>query len=131
MWRHCAAGGRAAAFTGDVSVWDDVERTVGAAVNELGPLGIMVANAGVFDDYRLVEDTSPELWERTIAINLNGVFYCCKRALQEMLPARGGRIINMASAAGLMGDGGGVAYVASKHGVVGRSAPPRPTPNRA
>jgi NAD(P)-dependent dehydrogenase (short-subunit alcohol dehydrogenase family) len=47
----------------------------------------MVANAGVFDDYRLVEDTSPELWERTIAINLTGVFYCYKRALKEMLPA--------------------------------------------
>ena len=114
-----SAGGRATAVQGDVSHPDDVDRAVTAAVRALGPLGIMVTAAGILDGYRLAEDTSPELWERTIAINLSGTFYCCKRALAEMVPARQGRIITIASAAGLVGDGGGAAYVASKHGVVG------------
>ena len=114
-----AAGGTATAVQGDVSRPDDVDRAVTAAVTDLGPLGIMVTAAGILDGYRLAEDTSPELWERTIAINRSGTFYCCKRALAEMVPARRGRIITIASAAGLVGDGGGAAYVASKHGVVG------------
>ena len=114
-----ATGSRAVAVAGDVSRPDEVDRAVSAAVGELGPLGILVTAAGVLDGYRLAEDTSPELWERTIAINLSGTFYCCKRALAEMVPARRGRIITIASAAGLVGDGGGAAYVASKHGVVG------------
>jgi len=59
------------------------------------------------------------LWERVIAINLTGTFLCCKRALEEMVPAGRGRIVNVASTAGLVGSGGGPAYTASKHGVVG------------
>ena len=114
-----AAGGRATAVQGDVSRPDDVDLAVRDSVEQLGPLGIMVTAAGILDGYRLAEDTSPDLWERTIAINLSGTFYCCKRALAEMVSARRGRIITIASAAGLVGDGGGAAYVASKHGVVG------------
>ncbi|MDP8922971.1 MAG: SDR family oxidoreductase [Chloroflexota bacterium] len=114
-----STGGRSVAVQGDVSRWDDVDRAVSATVEALGPLGIMVTAAGILDGYRLAEDTTPELWERTIAINLSGTFYCCKRALAEMVPARRGRLITIASAAGLVGDGGGAAYVASKHGVVG------------
>ena len=64
--------------------------------------------------------TRPERdWDRVLAINLTGVFHGCKRALREMLPRGRGRIVNMASVAGLNGTGGGAAYVASKHGVVG------------
>src|SRR5207247_9663915 len=54
-----------------------------------------------------------------IAINLTGTFYACKRALVDMVAARRGRIVNIASVAGLVGSGGGPAYTASKHGVVG------------
>ena len=59
------------------------------------------------------------LWRRVIDIDLTGVYLGSKRALQEMLPRACGRIINMASVAGLNGTGGGAAYVAAKHGVVG------------
>ena len=59
------------------------------------------------------------LWTKVIDINLTGTFFGCKRVLQEMLPAGRGRIINLASVAGLVGDGGGPAYVASKHAVIG------------
>jgi NAD(P)-dependent dehydrogenase (short-subunit alcohol dehydrogenase family) len=114
-----AGGGKVCVIEGDVSRWEDVDRAVGEAVRTLGPLGIMVNAAGVLDGYATVEEMSPALWSRVIAINLSGTFFGCKRALAEMVPAGGGRIVNLASVAGLVGDGGGPAYVASKHGVVG------------
>jgi NAD(P)-dependent dehydrogenase (short-subunit alcohol dehydrogenase family) len=102
-----------------VSRWDDVDRAVGSAVRELGPLGIMVNAAGVLDGYEPADGITPTLWERVIGINLTGSFFGSKRALAEMLPRGRGRIINIASVAGLVGSGGGAAYTASKHGVVG------------
>jgi NAD(P)-dependent dehydrogenase (short-subunit alcohol dehydrogenase family) len=112
-------GGKAVFAIADVSSWNDVDRAVFEAVRNLGPLGIMVNAAGVLDGYAPVEEISPALWSKVISINLTGTFFGCKRALQEMVPAGGGRIINLASVAGLIGDGGGPAYIASKHGVVG------------
>src|SRR5258707_13631066 len=79
----------------------------------------MVNNAGILDGYFNVDETDDAVWARVLGINLTGVFFGCKRALKEMLPRGAGRIINMASVAGLNGTGGGAAYVASKHGVVG------------
>jgi NAD(P)-dependent dehydrogenase (short-subunit alcohol dehydrogenase family) len=113
------AGGRASFIRADVSRWDDVDAAVTAAVRQLGPLGIMVNAAGVLDGYAAVDETTVPLWERVIAINLTGTFLGCKRALAEPARAGGGRIINIASVAGLVGAGGGPAYIASKHGVVG------------
>ena len=113
------AGGTAAFIPADVSRWDDVDGCVGEAVRQLGPLSIIVNAAGILDGYTAADETAPALWERVIAINLTGTFYGCKRALTEMAPRGAGRIINMASVAGLIGGGGGAAYVASKHGVVG------------
>jgi NAD(P)-dependent dehydrogenase (short-subunit alcohol dehydrogenase family) len=112
-------GGRAHVVAADVSRWEEVDRAVAEAVRATGPLGIMVNAAGVLDGYAPVHEMSPALWSRVIAINLGGTFFGCKRALQELVPAGRGRIINLASVAGLIGDGGGPAYVASKHGVVG------------
>jgi NAD(P)-dependent dehydrogenase (short-subunit alcohol dehydrogenase family) len=104
---------------GDASRWDDVDRAIAEAVRELGPLGIMVNAAGILDGYEPAEGMTPALWERVIGINLTGSFFGSKRALAEMLPRGRGRIINIASVAGLVGSGGGPAYTASKHGVVG------------
>jgi NAD(P)-dependent dehydrogenase (short-subunit alcohol dehydrogenase family) len=112
-------GGRATFIQADVSRWAEVDRAVAAGVGELGPLGIMVNAAGILDGYQPIEEMAPAVFERLIAINLTGTFFGCKRALAEMLPRQAGRIINMASVAGLIGGGGGPAYVASKHGVVG------------
>jgi NAD(P)-dependent dehydrogenase (short-subunit alcohol dehydrogenase family) len=113
------AGGRAIALSADVSRWDDVDRAVTAAVKGLGPLGILVNGAGILDGYATADEMAPAVFERVVAINLTGTFYVAKRALAEMLQEDRGRIINIASVAGLVGDGGGAAYVASKHGVVG------------
>jgi NAD(P)-dependent dehydrogenase (short-subunit alcohol dehydrogenase family) len=113
------AGGKAKAFQADTSKAADVDRAVGGAVKALGPLEIMVNNAGVIDGYFNVDEMDEAVWRRVIDIDLTGVFFGCKRALAEMLPRERGRIINMASVAGLNGTGGGAAYVAAKHGVVG------------
>jgi NAD(P)-dependent dehydrogenase (short-subunit alcohol dehydrogenase family) len=116
----CAkAGARSVAAQADTSRAADVDRAVTAAVGELGPLDIMVNNAGILDGYWNVDELDEALWRRVIDIDLTGVFLGCKRALREMLPRGSGRIVNMASVAGLNGTGGGAAYIAAKHGVVG------------
>lgn len=113
------AGGKALGVQADTSAAADVDRAVSTAVSQLGALDIMVNNAGILDGYFNVDETDDAGWARVIGINLTGVFLGCKRALKEMLPRGRGRIVNMASVAGLNGTGGGAAYVASKHGVVG------------
>src|SRR5262249_24899916 len=112
-------GGRAKAVQGDTSKAVDVDRAVGGAVAALGPLEIMVNNAGILDGYFNVDEMSEEVWRRVIDIDLTGVFLGCKRAIAEMLTRGRGRIVNISSVAGLNGTGGGAAYIAAKHGVVG------------
>ena len=113
------AGGKGKAFQADTSKAADVDRAVGGAIKALGPLEIMVNNAGILDGYFNVDEMDEALWRRVIDIDLTGVFLGSKRALAEMLPRGRGRIVNMASVAGLNGTGGGAAYIAAKHGVVG------------
>lgn len=113
-----AAGGRASAAQCDVSDETSFNAAVDRALAELGPMGIMVNAAGILDGYGTVSDIDYARFSRVIAINLGGTYLGCRRAVRE-LAERGGRIINMASIAGLVGAGGGPAYIASKHGVVG------------
>jgi NAD(P)-dependent dehydrogenase (short-subunit alcohol dehydrogenase family) len=103
----------------DVRRWADVDRLVSETVARFGRLDIMVNNAGVLDGYATCLETSPELFDEVLAINLRGVFFGCKRALAEMVPAGYGKIVNVASVAGLIAEGGGLAYTSSKHAVVG------------
>jgi NAD(P)-dependent dehydrogenase (short-subunit alcohol dehydrogenase family) len=117
--RVAGAGGRAASYPADVSRAAEFDQAITAAVRDLGPLEIMVNNAGVLDGYFDVDEMDEGLWRRVIDIDLTSVFLGCKRALKEMLPRGRGRIVNMASVAGLNGTGGGPAYIAAKHGVVG------------
>jgi NAD(P)-dependent dehydrogenase (short-subunit alcohol dehydrogenase family) len=114
-----ANNGQAFALAADVSKADDLDQAISATVAKFGALDIMVNNAGILDGYQNVDEIDEDIWRRVIDIDLNGVFLGCKRALQEMLPAKAGRIINMASIAGLNGTGGGSAYIAAKHAVVG------------
>jgi 3-oxoacyl-[acyl-carrier protein] reductase len=109
----------ARAYQANVSEFAQLDAAVTAAIGELGPLEVMFNNAGILDGYFDVDEMDEALWRRVIDIDLTGVFLGCKRALREMLPQGRGRIINMASVAGLNGTGGGAAYIAAKHGVVG------------
>lgn len=114
-----ARGGKAAAFRADASKSPEVDAAMTAAIAALGPIEILVNNAGVLDGYFPVDEMDEALWRRVLDIDLTSVFLCSKRALREMLPRGRGRIVNMSSVAGLNGTGGGAAYIAAKHGVVG------------
>lgn len=113
------AGGRASSYPADVSQSSELNGAITAAISNLGALDIMVNNAGILDGYFNVDEMDEAVWRRVIDIDLTSVFLGCKRAIKEMLPRQQGRIINMASVAGLNGTGGGAAYIAAKHGVVG------------
>ena len=114
-----SAGGQALFVPTDVRRWDEVDRLVAESVARFGRLDIMVNNAGVLDGYATCLETSPELFDEVLAINLRGTFFGCKRALSEMVPAGYGKIVNVSSVAGLVAQGGGLAYTSSKHAVVG------------
>src|SRR5437879_5403881 len=113
------ASGEALFVESDVRSWEDVDRLVGETVARFGRVDIMVNNAGVLDGYATCLETSPELFDAVLAINLRGVFFGCKRALAEMVPTGYGKIINVSSVAGLVAQGGGLAYTSSKHAVIG------------
>jgi 3-oxoacyl-[acyl-carrier protein] reductase len=113
------AGGRAAGYQADVSRAAELDKALTSAIAELGALEVMVNNAGILDGYFDVDEMDEALWRKVIDIDLTGVFLGSKRALKEMLPRKRGRIVNMSSVAGLNGTGGGAAYIAAKHGVIG------------
>ena len=109
----------ARAYRADVSVTAQVDAAVSAALADLGPVEVLVNNAGILDGYFNADEIDEAVWRKVIDIDLTGAFLVTKRVLREMLPRGRGRIINMASVAGLNGTGGGVAYIAAKHGIVG------------
>jgi NAD(P)-dependent dehydrogenase (short-subunit alcohol dehydrogenase family) len=112
-------GGKTAAYKADVSRSAELDQAISAAIAALGPLEVMVNNAGILDGYFDVDEMDEALWRKVIDVDLTSVFLGSKRALKEMLPRKRGRIVNMSSVAGLNGTGGGAAYIAAKHGVVG------------
>jgi len=102
----------------DVGAAADIERAFAEAARDPGPVTILINNAG-YADAQLVGDISMASWERTLAINLTAAFLCIQRVLPSMVTAGAGRIINIASTAGLKGYARSAAYCAAKHGVVG------------
>ena len=112
-------GAEVVTVVGNVAVAEDVDRLLNTASERYGRLDILVNNAGVLDGLTPLEDASDELFDRVIAVNLRGPFLTCRKALKLMIPQGGGRIINIASLAGLHGGRGGSVYTMSKHGVVG------------
>jgi NAD(P)-dependent dehydrogenase (short-subunit alcohol dehydrogenase family) len=113
------AGGEAIFVRADVSKPSDCENMVKAAMDKYGRLDFACNNAGVGGDQNPTADYSLESWDKAIAVNLSGVFYCMKYELPAMLKSGGGSIINMASILGRVGFAGAVGYVAAKHGVLG------------
>ncbi|HSA50005.1 MAG TPA: SDR family NAD(P)-dependent oxidoreductase [Yinghuangia sp.] len=113
-----AAQGTAMAVHVDVADEDSVAAMTAAAVDAYGGLDVVCNNAGVVDSIGLLEEISLAEWQRTIAVNLTGVFLVARAALPHLLESRG-CLVNTASAAGIRGAAGGPSYTASKHGVVG------------
>ena len=102
----------------DLSVPDHVANVVALTENELGSLDILVNNAGI-QFVAPVHEFPNERWEAIIALNLSATFYAMKSAIPSMVSNGWGRIINIASAHGLVASANKVAYVAAKHGVIG------------
>jgi NAD(P)-dependent dehydrogenase (short-subunit alcohol dehydrogenase family) len=111
------AGGEAIFIKADVSLPEEVEGLVKGAVEHFGKLDIMVNNAGLGMLGR-IEDTSVEMWDLIMNVNLRGVFLGCKYAIAEMLKAGRGSIVNISSVSGIEGGSSQIAYGASKGGVV-------------
>jgi len=112
-------GGAASAFTIDVADSGSVGAAVDAALAELGRIDILCSNAGILDDYATVLETSEEQWDRVLGINLKGMYLTSRALLPQMIDNGGGVIVNTASIAGMVAGGGGAAYTAAKHGVIG------------
>ena len=111
-----AAGGQAAVVPTDVTQADQVERLAAAALTAAGRIDILVNAAGVF---RLAafEDTSLELFDTTLAVNLRGAFVCCRAVWPHMRQAGGGQIVNLSSIAAVRAFDGNAAYAPSKAGL--------------
>ena len=104
----------------DVADRAAVEAAFAAVQRELGPVGVLVNNAGIAPTAVPFEELSPEAWRKTMAVNLDGVFHCTQAALPQLrATGRGGAVVNVASIAGkLRSLGSTVAYSASKGGVI-------------
>jgi len=113
-----AAGGEAKAWPCDVTKKESVEGVVEGVVAEWGKLDILVNNAGITKD-TLLPRMSDEQWDDVINTNLRGTFLFCRAASMHMMRARYGRIINVSSVSGLIGNPGQCNYSASKAGIIG------------
>jgi NAD(P)-dependent dehydrogenase (short-subunit alcohol dehydrogenase family) len=112
-------GGEAIFVRTDVSKAEEVEAMVATTIAEYGRLDVAFNNAGIEGQPAPTADCTRENWDRTIGINLTGVWLCMKAEIPRMLANGGGAIVNCSSIAGLVGFTGIPAYAASKHGVVG------------
>lgn len=112
-----SAGGTAVAVQADVSREEDTERLVREVERELGPIDLLVNNAGVFD-YVSHEETTPEIWRRAIDNNLTSAYLVTWAVKSGMIERRFGRIVNIASIAALRGRPMSIAYSVSKAGMV-------------
>jgi len=118
-----AGGGQAISFIADISNPRENETLINLALTEYNRLDILVNNAAIDAPDGNAWDLSDEEWERTIAVNLSGVFYCSKAALVPMLKANRGCIVNISSQSARRGSKGlSPAYNASKAGVLGLTA---------
>jgi len=101
----------------DITRRESVDAAIAGIEDELGPLSVLVNNAGI-DVIKPFVDSTPEEWERIIAVNLMGLFHCCQAALDVMQPRGDGAIVNFASDAGRVGSSREAVYSATKGGVI-------------
>jgi NAD(P)-dependent dehydrogenase (short-subunit alcohol dehydrogenase family) len=111
-------GATVAAEQCDVADPSSVRSAFARATATLGPAYILVNNAGIATSRKLV-DLTPAIWNETIAVNLTGTYLCTSEVIPSMIEAKAGRVVNIASTAGLRGYKTMTAYAASKHGVIG------------
>lgn len=114
-----AGGGICTPVACDVSSAESVERAVAETLRSSPTIDILCSNAGILDDYAPLLETTEETWDRVMGINLRGVFLTARAIVPHMLDQGAGTLVNTASISGFVAGGGGAAYTASKHGVIG------------
>lgn len=112
------AGGTAITVNADVSQQEQVAALFDTVTRELGPVEVLVNNAGITRDNLLMRMKDEE-WMAVLRTNLNSVYYCTQAAIRPMMKARFGRIVAMSSVSGLVGNAGQVNYAAAKAGILG------------
>jgi 3-oxoacyl-[acyl-carrier protein] reductase len=112
------SGGKGGCKKADVSKFDEAQELVKYTIDTFGGLDILVNNAGITRD-GLILTMSEEDWDAVMAVNLKSTFNCSKAAVKHMIRKRSGRIINIASVAGQMGNAGQTNYASSKAGIIG------------
>ena len=115
---RAAIGGRAHAVRGDVSTMGGATGLVEHVETEIGPIAILVNNAGITRD-NLIMKLAEEDWRDVIDTNLGGAFFTCRAVARPMLKRRAGSIVNMSSVVGVHGNAGQTNYAASKAGLIG------------
>jgi NAD(P)-dependent dehydrogenase (short-subunit alcohol dehydrogenase family) len=105
-------------FAADVTDRAQVDAAFAAAREKNGPISILINNAGASQGVAFAR-VSEALWREMLAVNLDGVFHCCQAALADLVAAEAGRIVTIASMAGLHGFAYAAPYIAAKHGAVG------------
>ena len=113
-----ADGGQAYALQANVSVEEDVDGLIKTVLERSGRLDVLVNNAGITRDGLLMRMKTTD-WQSVIDLNLSGVFLCTRAVARPMLKQKSGRIINITSVVGLMGNAGQANYAAAKAGVIG------------
>jgi len=114
-------GGEAVFVKTDVSIESDVKNLIATAVKTYGGLHCAFNNAGVLPPMGMLADMDEATFDKTLAVDLKGVFLCMKHEIAHMLQNGGGAIVNSASIAGMIAEPGISAYIAAKHGVIGLS----------
>lgn len=111
-------GRQSLAVTADVSSAADVNKLVDAAIASYGRVDILVNNAGITRDQLLLR-MSEEDWDKVLTVDLKSVFLCTKAVMRHMLKQRWGRVVNISSIVGMVGNAGQANYAAAKAGIVG------------
>ncbi len=111
-------GRRIETLQADISTGEGAARSIEAALERLGRIDVLVNNAGITRDTLLMR-MSEEDWDDVLTTNLKGAFLCAKQAIRPMLRQRSGRIVNITSVVGLVGNAGQANYAAAKAGLVG------------
>lgn len=111
-------GGKAVGIAADISKASEVDRLIAEAVSQWGKIDILINNAGITRD-RLLVRMKEEDWDEVLNIDLKGAFLCSRAVAKYMLKERWGRIINITSVAGIMGNEGQSNYAAAKAGLIG------------
>lgn len=106
-------------FVGDIRDQSSLKQAIRQCHEYFGTVTILLNTAGILDDYKPLLETSEELWESIYETNVKSMFRVTRLLLPEMIAQQAGVIINMASIAGLVAGGGGIAYTSAKHAIVG------------